>query len=520
MRIGNKESALYPWGSILLLCNFDARYLINSTNGDLLLKGGWDEDWLNCYCYLWLNPLIISFLYCSIIVIVDRLWTTKPFLLVFGLSIFVELKYSLLANLVLIENEHYWLRNQLLSNHLNRYHPAFFFFTVWGIFGFYFGFRLSIVCRKWNWRGFSSYQHYRNMRRQWGFISWMLLLGGWWAYQEGNWGGWWNWDPSEFLALAFGIHIALILHESRNLLPSFITFVQVQELFRFIFVLFVFIQLNFELTSHNFGLRSLPIFDADLNFRNLIVIIGFIQTNHLLSTYLFLPLSCLLRVRTKLREQISLSKTYLWWIVFAIGASYVHFSCNFIVNYFFWFSWGINFPFVIQTISSLNLLMSLMLGFLLMRVAEGRYVNVLMFEGGGFQVFLMNIYRRLTFGMVSHCLILLVIIVSLDIFTEARSHFSNENLWMSPKGGNFEIGESFADNATNGPIRYAIDFVNGHSYGSYQQRSRYLQLKMAELSAQENDNFRNLSIAHFFFDNISSLVLLSWVMIALLIFIF
>jgi cytochrome c biogenesis factor len=20
-----------------------------------------------------------------------------------------------------------------------------------------------------------------------------LILGGWWAYQEGSWGGWWNW---------------------------------------------------------------------------------------------------------------------------------------------------------------------------------------------------------------------------------------------------------------------------------------------------------------------------------------
>lgn len=64
--------------------------------------------------------------------------------------------------------------------------------------------------------------------RRWTLIAWMfisigIILGGWWAYQELGWGGYWAWDPVENASLmpwltgtAF-VH-SIIIQEKRNML--------------------------------------------------------------------------------------------------------------------------------------------------------------------------------------------------------------------------------------------------------------------------------------------------------------
>lgn len=519
MRVKNRELTRYPWSSILLFFNFDSRYFANVPNGDLLLKWGWDEDWLNCYSYLWLNPLIISFLYCFVIVIVDRIWTTKFLPLILILNIFLEIKYATLTNLILIENEHYWIRNQLLLNNLNRYHPAFFFLAVGWTAGSYFNIQFSMLNRKRGWRGFVLYWHYRNGRWQWWIISWMLLLGGWWAYQEGNWGGWWNWDPSEFLALILGIQLLLISHVSRNFSFSFGALRQGRELIQLITILFLFIQLNFELTSHNFGVRSLPTFDSNVNFISLTIIAGFTQIT-LFS--LWYHSFSFFRLRLEMfYRQVELSKRYLWWAIVAICAYYTHFSCNFILNYFFWFSCGMNFPFISQTILSANLDVFVMLSFLLIRICEGGYVNGTVFLLWGIFPPLINVYRYLTFGVVSHVLALLMIVVtSSGILMEGKSYFDYGNIWIDFSWKNFEIGMMFTDSVTGGRMGSDMEFMNGYFYENYQRQVRHLWLKTDEISACEERCFRNTVVTRFSFDNTSTLMCISWVVIALLISIF
>lgn len=44
------------------------------------------------------------------------------------------------------------------------------------------------------------------------FFSTSIFLGGWWAAQELNWGGWWSWDFVEFLALLLQLKILIQLH--------------------------------------------------------------------------------------------------------------------------------------------------------------------------------------------------------------------------------------------------------------------------------------------------------------------
>ena len=77
--------------------------------------------------------------------------------------------------------------------------------------------------------------------RRWTLISWLFLsigiiLGGWWAYQELGWGGYWAWDPVEnasfmpWLTLTAFLHSIIIQEKSGmlrfwNMILIFITFI-------------------------------------------------------------------------------------------------------------------------------------------------------------------------------------------------------------------------------------------------------------------------------------------------------
>ena len=83
-----------------------------------------------------------------------------------------------------------------------------------------------------------------------------LYLGSWWALQEGSWGGWWNWDASEFFALIILYCIVKSFHENFLLKNFFSFFLSSQKYLSYIFVFFSMLQLNFDTISHNFGFRG------------------------------------------------------------------------------------------------------------------------------------------------------------------------------------------------------------------------------------------------------------------------
>ena len=51
-----------------------------------------------------------------------------------------------------------------------------------------------------------------------------LLLGCWWAQQEISWGGWWNWDPIELIALMVFILSLTIMHTNYNVRRFLVVF--------------------------------------------------------------------------------------------------------------------------------------------------------------------------------------------------------------------------------------------------------------------------------------------------------
>ena len=154
------------------------------------------------------------------------------------------------------------LFNNLLTNLLNKYHPAIFYASVVLLL-------TSMVI--YEARGASTtrgtaiqLQTYHNS--YWGPVLWYnliaLTLGSWWALQEGTWGGWWNWDSSETLGLLVTLTVLFTLH---NTLTKYSTlrwlYLNKTLVYLFIFSYF-FIQLNFEIVSHNFNFKIFHFFNT------------------------------------------------------------------------------------------------------------------------------------------------------------------------------------------------------------------------------------------------------------------
>lgn len=160
-----------------------------------------------------------------------------------------------------VSSYHSYGSNILLTNALNRYHPFVFYLSTCHLLLF------SAIYTK---LGLFNLQQLL----KWHYAFWVsifvnltaLWMGSWWALQEGTWGGWWNWDSSE----TFGLTLTLFLVSIQHSLLSFST----QSFFRakmlisalFFVLTYFFIQLNFELVSHNFGSKFFFFFNNNFFF--------------------------------------------------------------------------------------------------------------------------------------------------------------------------------------------------------------------------------------------------------------
>jgi len=111
--------------------------------------------------------------------------------------------------------------NPLLQNLTMAIHPPLLYLGYVG-FTIPFAFAISAMINK-----DTSTLWIRSIRRwtllTWLFLSCGIILGGWWAYQELGWGGYWDWDPVEnaslmpwLTATAF-VH-SIVIQEKKNML--------------------------------------------------------------------------------------------------------------------------------------------------------------------------------------------------------------------------------------------------------------------------------------------------------------
>jgi hypothetical protein len=235
--------------------------------------------------------------------------------------------------LIGISTLNYWDFNNLLTNNLNKYHPHIFYVsTILCILISTFE-SLYAASTKWSFSTPYLAALLKNLMYLAGLINvFALFLGSWWAFQEGTWGGWWNWDPSEVLGLiVFVISLVGLHHFTSN--PQSLTLIIKLKLGVSLLVLaYFFTQLNFDLVSHNFGNRFTFFFTNTLFYLESASLAG---AGVLLGLFSFTKKIVCLRLLhsesylTPSRLLISSALTFIW--IWLLLTSFLP-----LCNYFFW----------------------------------------------------------------------------------------------------------------------------------------------------------------------------------------
>jgi len=234
-------------------------YFLDSLNRTYLL-----DTFVASYYYFWTSFWYIPTVVLILILVV--LYTRVFKVLSFGVITFI------ITIFFIYELSDYWLLslpvidlctsseniNPLLSNSINKYHPFIFYITLTSniiAFIYYQSINYTNLNNKFFFNCTSSYI-LNNTRFNILLINFTLFLGSWWALQEGSWGGWWNWDTSEVFGMLIMIWSSLFMHGTGKPNLRYTTLGTNYVLFLITGLVYVFIQLNFSLVSHNFGIKS------------------------------------------------------------------------------------------------------------------------------------------------------------------------------------------------------------------------------------------------------------------------
>ena len=304
---------------------------------DLLTRLNPNDAYLGTYYFFWTNLTYLPTLFFLLIFIVllalidwgiHSSWTT---VLLIGLLLYMT---ELVEYLSLNFSDSISLYatsglNTLLTNTLNRYHPLVFYTGVTILASFTFIKSILYLVKKPFVVVFTSRVSFP-LAAAVSSISFLALwLGSWWALQEGTWGGWWNWDASETFGLLVPISILAFVHIQHRISDSTLL-----NLKSFLFALLItlsyfFIQLNFDLTSHNFGAKFFFFFNNNLFFLEALICIIITSFN----------LICLMS-RFKVLNETSFLKTIqiypLKLTVIASLTYWVFLSYQPLINYFLW----------------------------------------------------------------------------------------------------------------------------------------------------------------------------------------
>lgn len=150
--------------------------------------------------------------------------------------------------------------NILLNNTINKIHPIILYTSLYYVFYSYFIFKWTNIYMHTNFN-FLKFIYTTSICFNYTFFT--IFLGSLWAFQEGSWGGWWDWDVSEVFGLFLMLNIAKLFHKNYvNVTKASVSF----ELFNcicYLSIFYFFMQLNFSLISHNFNLNFLPVFTSN-----------------------------------------------------------------------------------------------------------------------------------------------------------------------------------------------------------------------------------------------------------------
>ena len=311
---------------------------------DALIRLNTNDSFINFYCFFWTSfwylPLFSNILLVFIYFYKKNNFNIFPFtitvLLIFYSHACIYLHVT--NYLTIFYNSNLNNFNFFLFNNINKYHPFLFYISscfflilfslVDNIFSHSFCFFNKENCAKVI-KFFLTYSFF--------FITLSLSLGSWWALQEGTWGGWWNWDSSEVFGLLIFLSVLTLLH----------TYLHATNLIKLLFslkiytilisVTYFFIQLNFDLVSHNFGIKFFFFFNNDFFFIELLLLIFL---------HLFINLIGWSKIRSQLfihlcqlSYEISLKNLFIFFfktLGFLTLYKYYLISFGFLWNYLLW----------------------------------------------------------------------------------------------------------------------------------------------------------------------------------------
>jgi hypothetical protein len=253
--------------------------------------------WTNTY---YLYTLFALFLLVNVLSIHSIAKGFKTLVLMIYLYILcAEICYNLsLSQVLQLTDSSMGFYNLLLNNSINKVHPMLVYVSWLFPVLFYKNYilRFSLLHR--------TFIATSNMAI---IMYFTLFLGGWWAYQEGSWGGWWNWDPSEMFGI---IILGVLLTISHSAIGyNFTHYVFYRNLLFMLFTYYSFLQLNFSLISHNFGIRQGDLVD----FRILYIFTFFLLLLSIFYKIQFYQL--LLAFKSKSSIVFMFSAVLLWAII-------------------------------------------------------------------------------------------------------------------------------------------------------------------------------------------------------------
>lgn len=244
----------------ILFLSFTGFFVTGSSSLiDLNARVEINDAWLNLLYFFWTSATYLPIFFFSLGGLMLISYSSYSYLFIFFWLVVSFVIYcieggdsiSLNVNLFTIDLTHMEI-NLLLTNSLNKYHPGLFFISVLWLF-LLSNFQLTNIL--------VQYQFIRNLTLYnalpyWFWLSLFniiaLFLGSWWAFQEGTWGGWWNWDASEVLGLLISVFGLYSFHRRKTLLTVQAEFAQLNLCLCIFLFSYFFTQLNFELISHNF----------------------------------------------------------------------------------------------------------------------------------------------------------------------------------------------------------------------------------------------------------------------------
>jgi len=399
---------------------------------DALTRCYLNDFFFNTYYYFWTSfwyiPLFVASLGYVIVVLHNNL------------SLKILKCFSFIIIVFIFEICDYWAINLtfynlhlnsdninfLLTNSINKYHPFIFYSSLTFLFS------LLCVVVNFSYSKLNDYFTYTLYRNVWTraheltilAIVFTLFLGSWWAVQEGSWGGWWNWDPSEMFGLLVMIFLILLLHKKMNY-STFITFFYFIVVYWIIITgVYVFIQLNFNLVSHNFGIKV----SQFINTTQFFIIVGvFIIWFSILTVRNYITLTsyyCLL-----LNANVKTGFTYklLTWLIFTI-IFISEFIVSFypLINDFLWKVFQTNILFVLlnyTVIILVGLIYASSFFFKPTKYLYVLYIYLLNINVWGL-LYLMPLYFPAYLIMGGHYMILLFIMCNIFIFMKIWVNWS------------------------------------------------------------------------------------------------